>query len=362
MAQKIERLTRNGAFKSRSTFVITINRNTALDSMLLDRPKKIVARRHTESVMKNNEMPMKSALKKNVGEQNDSRGSKSDSLGKEKVPPKNILKVFPDKPLTITGRRRSVGYLAPNAVEAHSLSAPSRNTTNQADVVSSNDIEKIIHESSIEQANSATASKLTPVPAPGSAVIHPPMVDDLVNLSEYLPMSNATNFDGDIGRTNEEKWSLGDCFGFSSNTSATTINMNCSLSTSDNIMESDVNHDQACMIPEPVHMDTNHTKSMNAVRKYVNNIRKEERILGEGLRTYPIIPLNIPALIPIQRVSHILPKSYINDPATIEMSMNANSDFGHMGFDDEIRDVYSHVEPESEFDFHLHFSDSSDSE
>lgn len=100
---------------------------------------------------------------------------------------------------------------------------------------------------------------------------------------------------------------------------------------------------------------------MNAVRKYVNNIRKEERILEEGLRT-PNTPLNIPALIPIRRVSHTLPKSCVNEPGTIEMSMNVNSDFGHLGFDDEIRDNSTHVEPELEFNFRLYFSELSDSE
>lgn len=111
--------------------------------------------------------------------------------------------------------------------------------------------------------------------------------------------------------------------------------MNRSLSTFDNLMESDVNHHQACLIPEPVHMHTNHTKSMNAVRKYVNNFKKD------GLRTRPNTPLNIPALIPIRRVSHILPESHINDRATIEMSMNANSDFGHLGLDDKVRNAHA---------------------
>lgn len=354
VAQKIARLIKNGAFKSRSTFVIQINRKAALDSMLLNRPKKIIDRRHTESAMTNNEMPLKSALKTNVGGQNDFRGSKSNDLGKEKVTPKGILKTLTNKPLTITGRRRSVGYSVSNAIETRSSSAPSRDTIDQTEVMPSNEIEKTVHKNTIEESNSVGTPELIPMPAPGSAITHTPMIFDLIDLSEDLSMSNSTSFGGDIGQTIEKEWSVEDCFGFSSNTSATTTSMDRSLATFDNLMESDVNYDRACLIPEPVHMHTNHTKSMNAIRKYVNSFRKEERILEDGLRTCPKTPLNIPALIPIRGFSHILSESHIDDPETIEMSINARSDFGRLGFDDEIRN--EQVESQSEFDFHLHFS------
>lgn len=42
------------------------------------------------------------------------------------------------------------------------------------------------------------------MPAQGSAVTHTPMVFDLIDLSEDLPMSNSTNFGSNIGRTIED--------------------------------------------------------------------------------------------------------------------------------------------------------------
>lgn len=96
--------------------------------MLLNRPKKIITRRRTESAMKKNGMPLKTVLKNNVDGQNDSCGSKSDNLGNEKVKTKNILKTFTNKPLAIIGRRRSVGYSVSNAIETRSSSAPNHDT------------------------------------------------------------------------------------------------------------------------------------------------------------------------------------------------------------------------------------------
>lgn len=83
MSGKIRRMVDDG-FKLRSTFSIKIQRNSPLEKFLLNQPSKIVLRRKSEASSRN---------------RNDF------------VQPKAILKNIKDKPMCVSGRRRSIGYI-----------------------------------------------------------------------------------------------------------------------------------------------------------------------------------------------------------------------------------------------------------
>lgn len=165
-----------------------------------------------------------------------------------------------------------------------------------------------------------------------------------------------------IPTSNQDKWNVTDYFGFSSNVRTSTKNMVDASSMAKNPLELDIIDNQACLIPESVHKQTDHSKSMNAVRKYVNKMRREEGILEgnrENVTNTPARPL--PESIPVQRCSNIILNPSASDEVTVEMKMNECPYFGQLVFDkNDFYENAKHLCTETEFkDLDaLHFSGS----
>lgn len=307
-------------FKLQSTFSIKVERNSSLDKFLLNQPSKIILRRKSEASSRN---------------RNDF------------VQPKAILKNIKDKPMCVSGRRRSVGYINTASNQSNednlvAIDSTSSNFSAQVTLTSQRNItnDKILdaapRNSMPEETSADIEVDLITFSPEHPEFEHSQKPDTIITANESPGKQNDMNFAG-IGD---------DLFGFLSN-DETESNVNEAHHRNEFDFLQQPSTSARCLLFEDLEQSVQYPVSpqilelnrsthktyygptsqdkLRAVRNYVDLMRHEELFLHGDVAPVNTTRRPIPDLIPVQRNANEL---------SIEEGIDTETDFGQLYFSD----------------------------